>query len=273
VRSGSEALQVACVFYSVGMNRSVEKGNALGATHSVRNVSKNILEAFLRNAGFGGRDAFLPSVPSLTGWRLTPPMPRRHPATLPSFRAERGTSHLSAKPLLQLYGKNGGRFLRCARSCLARSGRNDGWGGRNARQGHDARRKPPLSFGEGSGVRSGSEVWQVACVSSFRRNESLGRKCATFSAQYIPLGMCPQIFRRHSYGMPVSVGERHFLPSVPSLTGWRLRVENFELANVAQVPQGRTLLTAGFSLRLAWEMLQDRSCSLPRKPHLPVETT
>jgi hypothetical protein len=34
----------------------------------------------------------------------------------------------------------------------------------------------PLSFGEGSGVRSGSEVLQVACVFSFRRNESLGRK-------------------------------------------------------------------------------------------------
>jgi hypothetical protein len=98
-------------------------------------------EVFLRNDGFGGRDAFLPSVPSLTGWRLTPPMPspsRRH-STPPSFRAERGISHLSAKSLLPLCGKNGGRFLRCARSCLARSGRNDGWGGGAMRGGGGSR--------------------------------------------------------------------------------------------------------------------------------------
>jgi hypothetical protein len=96
VRFGSEALQVACVFHSVRMNRSVEKGNVLGATHSVRNVPTNILEPFLRNVGFGGRDAFLPSVPSLTGWRLTPPMPppmlSRRPVVVPSSSRARSRS-------------------------------------------------------------------------------------------------------------------------------------------------------------------------------------
>jgi hypothetical protein len=45
-------------------------GNVSGATHSVRNVPTNISETFLRNVGFGGRDAFLPSVPSLTQYGL-----------------------------------------------------------------------------------------------------------------------------------------------------------------------------------------------------------
>ncbi|MDR2814721.1 MAG: hypothetical protein LBB79_08740, partial [Prevotellaceae bacterium] len=45
-------------FHSVGMNRSVEKGNVFGATHSVRNVSTNILEAFLRNVGFRWQGCF-----------------------------------------------------------------------------------------------------------------------------------------------------------------------------------------------------------------------
>jgi hypothetical protein len=44
--------------------------------------------------------------------------------------------------LLPLYGKNGGRFLRYARSCLARSGRNDGGVGDAMRGG--AGREPPV---------------------------------------------------------------------------------------------------------------------------------
>jgi hypothetical protein len=96
---------------------------------------------------------------------------------------------------------------------------------RRGEQGHDVRRKPPLSFGEGSGVRSGSEVLQVACVFHSVRNESLGRNgqcpCATHSVRNVSTNILEAFLRNAGFG-----GRDAFLPSVPSLTGWRWRVEN-----------------------------------------------
>jgi hypothetical protein len=61
----------------------------------------------------------------------------------------------------------------------------------------------------------------------------LVEKGAMLSAQHIPLGMCPKIFRSHSYGMAGFGGGDAFLPSVPSLTGWRLRIESNFVATKA----------------------------------------
>jgi hypothetical protein len=64
---------------------------------------------------------------------ISPPFPRHlspfiaisPPFLRHSERSEEPPT-LPPNPCCRLYGKNGGRFLRYARSCLARSGRNDG---------------------------------------------------------------------------------------------------------------------------------------------------
>jgi hypothetical protein len=71
------------------MNRSVEKGNGFGATHSVRNVPKNISETFLRNVGVWWQGRFstersIPNGMAFNAANAAPPMlSRRHPAVAP----------------------------------------------------------------------------------------------------------------------------------------------------------------------------------------------
>jgi hypothetical protein len=88
-------------------------------------------------SGLGGRRggaAFVGRCPTLMitpfqgfVWReLLAPPPSFRPAVIPSGARNLPPYH---PPLLPLYGKNGGRFLRYARACLVRSGRNDGGGG------------------------------------------------------------------------------------------------------------------------------------------------
>jgi hypothetical protein len=102
-------------------------------------------------------------------WRKPPPP---HSAA-PSFRAERGitarrgaalcstTRRNSAQvgairrsqslPLLLSYGRNGGRFLDCARSCLACSARNDDGKAGGSSTAHARASRAPLGMTEKKG--------------------------------------------------------------------------------------------------------------------------